>query len=81
MSKEFTMEKNTPIKTFRAGTVQVSVWEHKGDGEDVRQSFTFQKSYKDDKEVWQQTQSLFSTDIPKLVLALKEAYKDNMLKV
>jgi hypothetical protein len=74
------MEKTIPTKTFKAGTIQVSLWEHDGEGDKKLQSFTFQKSYKDDSGEWKHSQSLFTSDIPKLILALQQAYKETMLK-
>lgn len=75
------MENNKPIKTYKAGLLSLSLWENKLEDNKKLYSFTFQRSFKDEKEnVWKQTQSLRVNDLPKLRILVEEAYKDFILK-
>ena len=69
-----------PIKKFRAGNVEVAVWENKSkEGDKKFQSFTVQKFYKDGEE-FKNTNSLFANELPKAILALQKAYESEVLK-
>jgi len=72
-----------PVKTFRIGAVQASVFMNvvEKDGERDRiPSISFQKRYTDDKGEWQTTNRLNLNDIPKAVMVLQEAYRWLALK-
>jgi hypothetical protein len=69
---------NKPIKTYRAGSVSLSLWENELE-EGVRvKAFTFQKAYKDEKEKWQNTTTLRVDDLYKLKALLERAYDDQI---
>ena len=69
------VENAKPVKTYKAGVLSLSLWENEAE-EGTFKSFTFNKSYKDKDDSWQQTQILKTTDLPKLKLLLEQAYKD-----
>lgn len=68
-------EKNKPCKHVRVGNVSATVWEN--EAKDTKQKFytaKLQRSYKDDKDDWQNTDTLGLGDIPKAVAALQAVY-------
>lgn len=75
--------KQKPIVTFGpyatgSGFVEVSVWKNTRqaqNGERTVYSISFRRSYKDDADQWQKSQSLFTSDIPPLILGLNKAYE------
>lgn len=77
--------KQKPMITFGpyatgSGFVEVSVWKntHQGqNGERTVYSVSFHRSYKDkdDANEWKKSQSLFTSDIPPLILGLNKAYE------
>ena len=75
--------KHKPVITFGpyatgSGFVEVSVWKnvHPGqNGDRTVYSVSFHRSYKDDANEWQKSQSLFASDIPPLILGLNKAYE------
>lgn len=71
-------ETNKPKKTYKAGALFLNVWENEL-GEEKIKSFSFQRSYKDKQDEWQHTQSLRVSDLPKLMVLLEEAYKDEVI--
>ncbi len=72
------VEKNKPVKTYRAGVISLNVWENEFKSEKIK-SYSFQRSYKDKSDVWQHTQNLRIGDLPKLMVLLEEAYKDQVI--
>ena len=70
-----------PIKSFRVGAIQLSVWENplKGDKEGVVRSCTITKSYKDG-EAWKQTTSFKINDLPLIQLAMQKAIEFHYIK-
>ena len=74
----FYMEKNKPIKSYRAGVISLNVWENEYGEEKIR-SYSFQRSYRDKTDKWQQTQTLRLSDLPKLMVLLEEAYKEQII--
>ena len=70
------MENKKPKKTYKAGTLSLSLWENENNT-----SYSFQKAYKEDNsEEWKYTSSLSLSDLPKLKLLLEKAYEEGMLK-
>ena len=71
-----------PNKKIQLGNIQVAQWIKEGkntEGKEYKMStYTFQKSYKDDKDEWQNTQVLNLNDIPKLISALTEMYDEGL---
>ena len=75
------MEKNKPIKTYKVGLLSLVLWENKLEDNKKFYTFTFQRSFKDEKEnVWKQTQTLNVNELPKLKILIEEAYKEFILK-
>ena len=69
-----------PDKNVRCGAVQVAVWSNKV-GDNVVQSITMSKSYKDKKDdKWKQTSSFKLSEIPHIILALQKVYEDKYLQ-
>ena len=67
-----------PIKDFRAGNIQASVWrnEVQKDGQTVvRQSVRIQKQFRKDGGDYQETNYYFRDDLPKLILVAQKAYE------
>lgn len=75
--------KQKPMITFGpyatgSGFVEVSVWKNTRQGQNGERtvySVSFHRSYKDDANEWQKSQSLFTSDIPPLILGLNKAYE------
>jgi hypothetical protein len=65
---------------MNAGLVQLAGWENKGKDDKVFMNFTLQRSYQDEKEEWQNTNSLSVNDLPRAIALLQEAYKEYGLK-
>ena len=71
-------EKDKPIKDFRAGNIQASVWrnEVQKDGQTVvRYSVKIQKQFRKDDGDYQETNYYFRDDIPKLILVAQKSYE------
>ncbi len=76
-------EKSKPIKTFRAGGIQASVWrdETEKDGQTVVQhSVRIQKQFRKEDGSYADTQYYFQDDLPKLVLVAQKAFEFISLK-
>lgn len=71
-------ENKKPTKTYKAGLLDLSLWENEGK-EGIMKSFTFQRSYQDTEGKWNHTQSIKTTDIPKLIVLLQKAYSEMIL--
>ena len=73
------MANNLPVKKFRAGGVEVSIWDNEFVGRSgetgISHSVKLERRYKDKSGQWQGTGSLKDADIPKAVLALNKAYE------
>jgi len=69
-------EKKRPLKQFKAGGVEVAVWDN-----EKGKSISMQRTYKDKNEDWKHTSSLNPSDIPKAVLALNKAYEYLTMKL
>lgn len=72
------MGKNLPEKKFRAGAVAATIWSNEIVKDNKKISYktiSFERSYKDKEDVWKQTNSLRTTDIPKAMLVLGKAYE------
>ncbi len=72
------VENNKPIKVYKAGVITLNLWENET-VEGKMKSFTFSRSYKDKEDNWQSTQSLRTSDLPKMKILIDEAYKDLVL--
>lgn len=76
-------QNNKPIKDFRSGPIQASVWrtETQRDGQTVvRFSVRVQKHYRKDDGSYENTDYFFPEDLPKLSLVANEAFRFISLK-
>ena len=67
-----------PIKDFRAGNIQASVWRNEVDKNGqtvVRHSVRIQKQFRNDKGDYQETDYYFRDDLPKLILVAQKAFE------
>lgn len=73
------MEKNKPVKKYRAGAVSATVWNNQGKQEDGKEfsysSISLERSYKDRAGAWQTTNSLRINDLPRAEMVLHRAYE------
>jgi hypothetical protein len=72
------MSSQKPIKDFRAGGIQASVWKKEvpKDGRTVIQySVKIEKRYRKKDGEYQSTDYYFADDLPKLILAAQKAYE------
>ena len=65
---------NAPVFKSRVGAVTASVWSNTSKDGVVFYSVNIQKSYKDDKDVWHNTDSLNSHDVLCTIKALDKAH-------
>ena len=75
MSKQ---NSSKPVKTFRAGGCQASVWrnESEQDGQTVvRHSIRIQKNYRTEDGQWKTSDYLFPDECPKMELVLRKAFE------
>jgi len=71
-------EDSKPIKTFRAGNIQASIWrkEVEKDGRTViRYSVRVQKQYRKEDGNYENTKYYFPDDLPKLILVAQKAFE------
>jgi len=72
-----------PIKDFRAGGVQASVWRNeveKGGQTVVRHSVRIQKQFRKEDGNYEDTNYYFRDDLPKLILVAQKAFEFISLK-
>ena len=77
------MSQQKPIKSYRAGGIQASIWknEKERDGNTVLQhSVRIQKQYRNDEGDYQNTDYFFPDDLPKLQLVAQKSYEYIRLK-
>ena len=70
-------DKSKPIKDFRAGNIQASIWRNEEDKDGqtvVRHSVRIQKQYRKD-DGYQETNYYFRDDIPRLILVAQKAFE------
>jgi adenosylcobinamide amidohydrolase len=72
--------KKYPEKKFRVGAIQVAIWRNESKEGNKFYSVSVEKGYKKEDK-WYSTTNFNSNDIPKVVLALQEAYKYMNLKL
>ena len=67
-----------PIKDFRSGGIQASVWRKEVDKDGqtvVRHSVRIQKQYRKEDGDYETTEYYFRDDLPKLVLVAQKAFE------
>ena len=67
-----------PVKDFRAGNIQASVWRNEVDKNGqtvVRHSVRIQKQFRNDDGDYQETNYFFRDDLPKLILVAQKAFE------
>lgn len=71
------MANNAPVKKFRAGKVEVAIWEQEGKEYNGKKSkfytVTPKVSYKDGSE-WKDGKNFGIADLPKLTRCIQKAY-------
>ena len=70
--------KDKPIKDFRAGGVQASVWRNEVDKNGqtvVRHSVRIQKQFRKEDGDYENTEYYFRDDLPKLILVAQKAFE------
>lgn len=72
---------NKPVYKVASHGVTVSVWQQKSK-KDGKTFYTaqMQRSYQDENEAWQNTDTLRMSDIPVAAMLLQEAYKKYAIK-
>lgn len=71
-------QKPKPIKDFRSGNIQASVWRNEADKDGqivVRHSVRIQKQFRNEGGDYQETNYYFRDDIPKLILVAQKAFE------
>ena len=71
-------DKSKPIKDFRSGNIQASIWRNEVDKDGqtvVRHSVRIQKQFRNDEGDYQETNYYFRDDIPKLILVAQKAFE------
>ncbi len=68
-----------PRARFKAGGIQVAVWDNVSKEGQVYQTISIDRSYKAGEE-WKTTKSFRASDLPKVILALEKAYEYLALK-
>ena len=67
---------NKPIKSFRAGGVEASVWENEAqEGGGTRRSVSVRKRYRDKQGNWKDSTTFFANDLPCLALVAQKAFE------
>jgi len=72
-----------PIKDFRAGNIQASLWEKRVEqhGQNViRYSVRIQKQFRKEDGNYENTEYYFRDDLPKLILVAQKAFEYIALK-
>ncbi len=73
-----TQKNNKPVKSFKAGNIEASVWEQelKKKGKAItRHSVRIQKQYRDKDGEYKITPYFFSADLPRLRLVVDKAFE------
>ncbi|MHC4353328.1 MAG: hypothetical protein ACYS0H_11500 [Planctomycetota bacterium] len=76
-------DKSKPVKDFRAGNIQASIWRNEVEKEGqtvIRHSVRIQKQFKNDGGDYQETPYYFPDDLPKLILVAQRAFEFITLK-
>jgi len=71
-------EANKPVKSFRAGGIEASIWENEiqqGGQQVTRHSVTIRKQYRDKDGNWKESSTFFPNDLPRLVLVAQRAFE------
>ncbi len=70
---------NKPVKNFRAGAVNVTVWKNAGKAVDGKEmsynTISLERSYKDKDGSWKNTNSMRINDLPRAAAAINKAYE------
>ena len=77
------MNQQKPIKNFRAGKIQASIWKNEKDrdGKTILQhSVHIQKQFRNDDGDYQDTDYFFPNELPELELVTRKAYEYIKLK-
>jgi len=72
-------ESKTPEKQFRAGAISATIWKNSGTAKDGKvfeyKTVSLKRSYTDENDVWQSSNSFRTNDLPKAALVLSKSYE------
>ena len=69
-----------PYKKFQAGAIAATIWENRSSEQTPYHTVSLEKSYKTKENEWKKSGSLRTTDLPKAILVLEQAYAFLSLK-
>jgi len=78
--KNTNMANNKPTKKYKAQNITVDQWTNTTAEGKNYYTFSIQKAYKDKDEKWQNTDSLHTQDLPKVITLLQQAYQESITK-
>ena len=74
---------NGPVASWKAGGLQVAIWENQSQTADGQvgsyHTVSFERRYKDKSGEWKSTNSLRTNDLPKAIVLLNRAYEALLL--
>jgi hypothetical protein len=72
----YKLEKNMPLKSFKAGAIKATLWENPiKEGEGVFNTISLDRVFKTKDGKWQNTTCLRVQDLPKATMVLNKAYE------
>ncbi|MFP4402736.1 MAG: hypothetical protein ACOC3X_02865 [Nanoarchaeota archaeon] len=72
----YKLEKNMPIKSFKAGAIKATLWENQtNDGSASFNTINLDRVFKAKDGKWQNTHYLRVQDLPKALIVLNKAYE------
>lgn len=69
-----------PVKKFKAGGIQVAVWENETKEGGKYNTVSIDRRYKDKEDNWKSSGSFRMNDLPKAIVALQKAFEFLALK-
>jgi hypothetical protein len=69
-------QNNKPIKSFKAGSIEASIWKQEVEKNgQTRHSVRIQKQFRNKDKNYEKTDYYFRDDLPKLILVAQKAYE------
>lgn len=65
----------SPVKQFKSGSIQVSIWENMSKAGHEFESISLDKRYKDSNGEWKSSHSFKVSDLPKAIICLQKAFE------
>ena len=72
---------NKPVNKYRFGGVTVTVWNNETQAHGSLKSATIEKSYKNEKDEWEVSQTFFGKDLMYLRSAIDAVIRDHVIRV